>query len=271
MTHMWPEMVRKPLGRSATSISIGTEPDSPEGSEEIRAQAPEQAGLSPVSPTGPRFPISFESPAGPSRRPTQPLTTDVAAATADDARAKEATAFPGLDELRTQIQLEDLERFERGDMNRLDAMDDDLWEMLDESGPGAEDYARLDEWLDRDEVPPDPGAEEEDDRPQVEETQVQDDSQVVPHGKAEQEPGFDDDFDDFAPFQSAPPEATFESLDPTPLLLHLQNIRTELAGVVDADERRVRAGKEVARVMRDLGMGGDFDLDDIDKAKDDQR
>ena len=55
-------------------------------------------------------------------------------------------------------------------------------------------------------------------------------------------------------------------LDPTPLLLHLQSIRAELAGVEDEDERRVRAAREVGGLMRSLGVEGwdEGDLEGLD-------
>nr|XP_018265858.1 uncharacterized protein I303_02233 [Kwoniella dejecticola CBS 10117]OBR88016.1 hypothetical protein I303_02233 [Kwoniella dejecticola CBS 10117] len=90
----------------------------------------------------------------------------------------------------------------------------------------------------------------------------------------ERQEGFEDDFDDFAEYQSGPSnparrpdlEDPTLALDPTPLLLHLQSVRAELAGVVDEDERRVRAGKEVQQILASLGvgdMGDDLGLDDI--------
>lgn len=80
--------------------------------------------------------------------------------------------------------------------------------------------------------------------------------------------GFDDDFSDFhtAPSSSAraagQPKVRLNKngipaslpMDPTPLLLHLQSVRAELAGVPDEDERRVRAAREVMAV---LGLEGD--------------
>lgn len=81
--------------------------------------------------------------------------------------------------------------------------------------------------------------------------------------------------DDFADFQSGPtPDRTAQGIvsyqrqpktgrngqdpdlpmDPTPLLLHLQSIRAELAGLPDEDERRVRAAREVMAI---LGLKGD--------------
>lgn len=54
-------------------------------------------------------------------------------------------------------------------------------------------------------------------------------------------------------------------LDPTPLLLHLQNVRAELADVEDEDERRLIAAREVAQLMGQLGFGeGDLGLDELE-------
>ena len=276
MTHIWPNMMRKPLNTRENPSLIAIEHDSPLASAvEQDATASSAAG----SPIQAHFPTTFNySPAGPSRQRTDPI-----AALYGNVGADVNMAFPGLDELRAQIQLADLEEFEKsgmvGRMGRLDAMDDD-W---DDVGPGAEEYARLDEWLDADALSDIPvghnGLEEveaEDEGPPLNEKhenadraekQLEDDDR--PETGDDAHNAFEDDFDDFSAFQSAPSGSEsgkdgLLSLDPTPLLLHLQSVRAELAGVSDEDERRVRAGKEVARVMRDLGMGGDLDMDDLD-------
>ncbi|WWD08059.1 hypothetical protein V865_006169 [Kwoniella europaea PYCC6329] len=90
--------------------------------------------------------------------------------------------------------------------------------------------------------------------------------------------GFEDDFDvdEFTEYQTAPSTQSRShqrqdnldnmdmtlAMDPTPLLLHLQSVRAELAAVEDLDERRFRAGKEVQQILASLGMGemGDDDL-----------
>ncbi|WWD00196.1 hypothetical protein V866_007105 [Kwoniella sp. B9012] len=97
------------------------------------------------------------------------------------------------------------------------------------------------------------------------------------------EEGFEDDFDvdEFTEYQTAPstqsrPRQRQDNLenmdmtlamDPTPLLLHLQSVRAELAAVEDPDERRFRAGKEVQQILASLGMGemadDDLGLDEI--------
>ena len=71
------------------------------------------------------------------------------------------------------------------------------------------------------------------------------------------------------------PESHFPPLplDPTPLLLHLQSIRADLAGLGDEDERRVRAAREVGGLMRSLGIEGwdEGDLDMDVEGGDDER
>jgi hypothetical protein len=100
--------------------------------------------------------------------------------------------------------------------------------------------------------------DEELERAQLEELQRE--LEKGPEGTGLEESQFEDDFADFAPFQSAPPtgpsgEGGAGGIDPTPLLLHLQNVREELAGL-DEDTRRERAGKEVESVLMSLGLGG---------------
>ena len=82
--------------------------------------------------------------------------------------------------------------------------------------------------------------------------------------------------DDFADFQSASTSAAAAAaapkaapLDPTALLMHLNSLRAQLAGVQDEDERRLRAGREVQRVLADLGIDldseGEWEDDDEDE------
>jgi hypothetical protein len=149
--------------------------------------------------------------------------------------------------------------------------------MLDEmlGGPGEEEYARLDAWLDDDDddetragfAPLDDDGEDIDDRPDAITNEQNDDNALSGSRPRAMGRTFDDDFDDFAAFQSAPPGpptlhgGQHLTPDPTPLLLHLQSVRAELAGM-DEEERRTRAGQEVARVMRDLGFD-DIDASDL--------
>lgn len=171
-----------------------------------------------------------------------------------------------------------------------------------EVGPEEGEWERLDDWLDGDEgyealedgeeegyaqmEDKEPGGQE--DVPMPTETIHHDDQLTTPPQIPEpirdadkiEDQGFEDDF---ASFQSAPtpnlrPEQHSSGglklnkngipselpLDPTPLLMHLQSVREELAGVTDEDERRVRAAREVMAVlgldMGDIeGMGLDGD------------
>jgi hypothetical protein len=70
----------------------------------------------------------------------------------------------------------------------------------------------------------------------------------------------------YNPLESASGSANNQdlTLDPTPLLLHLQSVREELAAVDNDDERRVRAGKEVLGLMRSLGLAGWDEEDEVD-------
>lgn len=271
MTHMWPDMVRKPLNRR----------DNPEfpGDSDVDDSDNDDEALNAGGPS--TFPTVFNT-------------------TSAERVQHGAEDFPGLEELKAQLQLDNLDRFDnsRG-LARLEMMEDLMYGGLDEDlagGPGPEEYARLDDWLDEDDEGDDFGfaplddGEEGDDLadgagPDAQSTSVE--HNVVDNRRTRQpefqpefqptidgldgdgDDGFEDDFDDFAAFQSAPQErprgtAGSLSLDPTPLLLHLQSVRAELAEVGDEDERRVRAGREVARVMRDLGLGDDLDDDDDD-------
>ena len=211
MTHMWPNMIRKPLSaRDNPQLPL----DEEEGIEE-------------------------EDQSGPSTFPIQFNASETNEAIAD------AAAFPNMNELKTQLEMDQLDRFDSSKglarLELIDAM----------GGPGDDEYARLDDWLDEDE---DGFVQLDQDGDDVIEP-----GQTISHQHETSDDNFDDDFDDFAAYQSAPQSNPTLSLDPTPLLLHLQSVRTELAGVSDEDERRLRAGEEVARVMRDLGLGGGFD------------
>jgi len=212
------------------------------------------------------FPVTFNQLQSQSRAPTNDLNES---ANPDD--------FPGLDELRSQIMLEDLDKRQGGGdhkFSRLDMMDgfDDFDENDGGDWVGAE-YAKLDDWLDENEN--ENGNENENENQGEGTTHVQNGEIPIGHPDLDaareeklerdrsgpidplEESQFDDDFADFAPFQSAPPTGSGAAggLDPTPLLLHLQNVREELAGL-DEDTRRERAGKEVESVLMSLGLGG---------------
>lgn len=104
----------------------------------------------------------------------------------------------------------------------------------DEFGDFAQAQDRLDAWLDSD---GDTNGHERN-------HQFEDDFGPLPAEEEENVRELADDMAGLGP-----------GLDPTPILLHLQAVRAELSLVEDEDERRLRAGEEVARVMRDLGLG----------------
>jgi len=245
---MWPNMVRKPI---QSRMDMGFEDDDEDYNEEIH-------DVGDVNKA--EFPVTFN-----------PLQPQSRASTSDLNESANPDDFPGLDELRSQIMLEDLDRRQVGGehgLSRLEMMDDfDDFDM-DNGGDwvGAE-YAKLDDWLDEDDNENENSHEAEDPTPDEngetsiggsnisisnEEVLERDVSRPIDQLEESQ---FDDDFADFAPFQSAPQPTASGALDPTPLLLHLQNVREELAGL-DEDTRRKRAGKEVESVLMSLGLGG---------------
>jgi hypothetical protein len=255
MTHMWPNMIRKPI---QSRLDMGFEDDDEDYHEEIDDVDDE---------TKADFPVTFNPLQ--SRAPTNDLNES---ANPDD--------FPGLDELRSQIMLEDLDKRQKGGdhkFSRLDMLDDFDDFDGDDGGDwvGAE-YAKLDDWLDENE---NENGNENENANEGEDTTHDQNGEIaigdpdldmpneeplerVNSGPIDQmeESQFEDDFADFAPFQSAPPTGPGAAggaggLDPTPLLLHLQNVREELAGL-DEDTRRERAGKEVESVLMSLGLGG---------------
>lgn len=149
--------------------------------------------------------------------------------------------------------------------------EDDEGEFGEFSGLGGEEYARLDEWLDGEEEPMpvvrgDSNGDNADEEPAgkhdlLAPAAAAADGAAVPNGA---DAGFEDDFGPSPSAGHDEGEAQLP-LDPTPILLHLQNVRAELADVDDEDERRVRAGAEVARLMRSLGLGGDdLGLDELE-------
>jgi hypothetical protein len=230
------------------------------------------------------FPVSFNS-----NKPAEIMDDHF---TNDEPNPETETeeTFPGLDELKSQIMLEDLDRrsgagpsYDQSGSHRLDMMNDDfeLEGQGDEDWVGAE-YAKLDDWLDEDEGQ-DQGQgqdgdvyDQHDDHTNYDKLNLDDndneDRSIPRDAELEeqeqsfaQESQFEDDFADFTPFQSAPASTgVTASLDPTPLLLHLQNVREELAGL-DEDSRRIRAGREVENVLKSLGLGGlDWEDDELE-------
>lgn len=96
----------------------------------------------------------------------------------------------------------------------------------------------------------------------VAQTAQEDDAEYAMLGESLDGLSFEDDFADFQSATTRAPAATSASLDPTALLMHLNAVREQLAHVQDEDERRVRAGREVQKVLADLGL--DIDSDDSD-------
>jgi hypothetical protein len=268
MTHMWPNMVRKPLASSSRGIDeyldLGPDLDIAENfNEDVESGEPSTAV----------FPISFD--------PTAHATDAMPVIPDTEIQPQD---FPGVDELRSQIMLQHLD-LENGNtnsrrgqegFNRLEMLDEDGDDFLDreEEGDGDDwvqaEYSRLDDWLEEgegEEVQVGDVMEQHDRRSDLDAEGDEDGDDQSPTPAVE-ESQFEDDFADFAPFQSAPPPgragAARENLplDPTPLLLHLQNVREELAGM-DEDTRRARAGKEVESLFRSLGLGGMDDMEGL--------
>ncbi|KAK4684722.1 hypothetical protein P7C73_g5446, partial [Tremellales sp. Uapishka_1] len=218
-THMWPDMIRLP-------VSAYREPEE-------------------YTPST-SFPITFNGNDEPG----------------DDL---DLADFPGLEELKASLALEDKERDER--IHRLEAMwgdNEEEEEAEDDAGAmvNQDEYERLEEWLDEGDEPTPVRPDEKPEPPGEQADSRLDMGLSDPRGPPETSLSFDDDFSDFAEFQSASsapyedvePHQPLLPLDPTPLLLHLQAVRAELAGLEDEDERRVRAGREVENVMRGLGF-----------------
>jgi len=264
MTHMWSNMVRKPLSTPSRGLDL----DWDDGDEVL-------GGNGEIASA--EFPVSFD----PSSNNSQATTGE----------AGETNDFPGLDELKSQIMLEDLEQRnnpsgsgDRLGFSRLDMMDDENDDFdFDDMGRGGGDggdwveaeYAKLDDWLEEDGGKGAGGNHGEGTNTLEHDDHDMHESDEDENNEIQLESQFEDDFADFAPFQSAPPPpplatgsgstSASASLDPTPLLLHLQNVREELAGM-DEDTRRVRAGREVESVLKSLGLGGlDWEDDELDE------
>ncbi|WVR04328.1 hypothetical protein IAU60_001328 [Kwoniella sp. DSM 27419] len=265
MTHMWPNMIRKSL-TGAISSQVAEDASS-------AGSACSSASSLVESP----FPTTFTSGTLPSTSTEE---------RSFPGQVTEPLHFPGLDELRAAIHEEDFAA-----LDRLDRLGDGFGFEFG-LGPADEEYARLDDWLDGDDgeagfMPLD-GDEDGDEGYQQMDEEDPVSSSATAHDEGREaardrlagagvsfgednnpshrqpalssasQDRFDDDFE-FTAFQSAPPANAEQTLamDPTPLLLHLQTVRAELAGVQDEDERRVRAGREVAQILASLGMGDD--------------
>lgn len=263
-THLWPGMSRKPL---YTSSQMPASTSS--SNESSRAPSPEHA----------QFDVTF-NPSAQDKKEESVL--------GEGSNGEEGMGqFPNLQELVAQMYgadfaavddfdkfdgfstgLESLSLAERGTYVSLDDM---------ELSQDYDDYQNLEEWLEGDDESK--GAEIEETngraRNEVEDQLDQDSDQLDPGFESDpnkhesHSTGFQDDFTDFhtAPPPSSSTGSATLALDPTPLLLHLQSVRAELAGVEDEDERRLRAGREVAHMLKTLGLevGDDDDLglDDI--------
>ncbi|ADV24325.1 hypothetical protein I305_05006 [Cryptococcus gattii E566] len=263
-THLWPGMSRKPL---YTSSQMPASTSS--SNESSRAPSPEHA----------QFDVTFN----PSAQDKKEESVVGEGSNGEEGMGQ----FPNLQELVAQMYgadfaavddfdkfdgfstgLESLSLAERGTYVSLDDM---------ELSQDHDDYQNLEEWLEGDDESK--GAEIEETngraRNEVEDQLDQDSDQLDPGFESDpnkhesHSTGFQDDFTDFhtAPPPSSSTGSATLALDPTPLLLHLQSVRAELAGVEDEDERRLRAGREVAHMLKTLGLevGDDDDLglDDI--------
>lgn len=144
-----------------------------------------------------------------------------------------------------------------------DDEDEDFGGFASAPAPSAAEYSRLDRWLDAedDDLPP----------PTSEDVDFDDDLSSHPgvaRLHAFQAPESDEEGERFEDDFAARGAPAAIPLDPTPLLLHLQQVRAELGQVEDEDERRTRAAREVTRLMQSLGLGGaafDFDEDEDDE------
>ncbi|KAL7423313.1 hypothetical protein Q5752_002614 [Cryptotrichosporon argae] len=244
MTHIWPGMLRKPATRTRFAFDNDADADDDryeDGHGESLSDGCPDSGDG--ADEADMFPVSFGQ---------------RAAGTLEALAARLDWALGG------------------GGVDGLGGGEDEDWGVdgvsVDESGSGSDwgelvvgqdEYARLDEWLDAD--ADDVVAVVCGDGTAAGPTRA-DGAAAAP---ADADQSFDDDFASLpagaartsgalavgrpADADVTAREATLP-LDPTPLLLHLQAVRAELADVEDEDERRARAGREVERLMASLGM-----------------
>ncbi|WWC67570.1 uncharacterized protein I206_101479 [Kwoniella pini CBS 10737] len=279
-THIWPNMARKPLNVASTSqIPTTISPSSSTSSSPRTHAFPEtfQASINinpPIGPSGSSFPGLDE------------LRAEIFKADYGDIdrlnKLDDDFGFSGLGP--SQDEYTRLEEWldsdeEGGDLDDYQSIQDDVNAIdpdnigetaLDSEPPrppNVETYIDTNEndagqlsniqegdWQDEDDMKFDPILS---DLPPKSTRTIQKNEEI------ENKEKFEDDFDDFAEFQDGPSVSSRNpnledptlSLDPTPLLLHLQSVRAELAGVTDEDERRVRAGKEVQQILATLGLG----------------
>lgn len=258
MTHMWPNMVRKPVGVRMPSAAEELDPQGDDS--EVGREEEEEASS---------FPVTFQKEAAAEQR------TDALFPSLSELRAQlpaASSAFGARGDPSGKVHVEGEDEDEYGNDNDNDNDEMTALDRLDVLGeafglePGPEEYARLDEWLDDEEE--DHGHDYgfmplEDEEDHIEFGEYQDVEEgitghrIVPRD-IETLDGFEDDFSGLAVPPGRASLGQTIPLDPTPLLLHLQSIRAELMAVEDEDERRVRAGREVEAVMRGFGMDLDF-------------
>jgi hypothetical protein len=290
-THMWPNMVRKPLASSSRGIDDYLDLDLVSG-ENGTSQEHKEYGRGEIEKGGTVFPVSFD------QNRSIPTTTSLGSATDIDLHTE--SDFPGVEELRSQIMLQHLDLGEGegggpskssrglGRLDAFDGLDSEDGEEEEEEWVQAE-YSRLDDWLEEDgegegyanleAVNAEDGTGDaglKDDYMEMNNEDINDNDNDdesdrqeskgpnlrPPHNEGSQ---FENDFADydFTPSQSSSRAQSGHGgsvpLDPTPLLLHLQSVREEIAGQ-DEDTRRKRAGREVENVLKSLGLG-DIDWD----------
>ncbi|WWD21972.1 hypothetical protein CI109_106460 [Kwoniella shandongensis] len=278
-THIWPSMKRKPLHSSSQLPATSS---SSSGSTSPSATSPQHAS----------FPITFNDPS--SSNVLEDSGSAVAFPGLDELRAEiYKSQFEDIDRLDALIdggggqpgdeeyaRLEDWlededEEFEPGNIaSSAQEVEEGDWLEVDdrkfEPTPPATHQARMgDSLVEGDAVEGGSIDPEDDGQPSLGDDTGGD--QALQRGEDEsdsQDLGFEDDFTDFqsAPLRGQGTEAAqTHALDPTPLLMHVQSVRAELAEVANEDERRVRAGREVKLILESLGMGDVGDLgDDLD-------
>ncbi|TYJ58161.1 hypothetical protein B9479_000985 [Cryptococcus floricola] len=286
-THMWPGMARKPLHASS---QLPGSPTSSIGSGEGQGSLDHAAfdvtfdvNASPLPRQN-----AHEDKAGDHEQKEETVFPDLS-----ELRAQLASAeFGSIDALDRYAHLfsssESDSGFPSAALAGLDGpyMSLNDMDLFPDGGDGGKEYERLEDWLEKDDDEFEPELLRRDQTSQEENAEQEtpkegdwlenddkrfepslsgplpelkpgEDWQKVEHGHPTdsfEEEGFEDDFDSF---QSAQPRAETLALDPTPLLLHLQQVRSELSSLNNEDERRERAGAEVATMLNMLGMGLD--------------
>lgn len=166
---------------------------------------------------------------------------------------------------------------------------------LSETVVNEEEFEKLDAWL-KEEEEEDPTSEKAEDfkphddsdgkgkRREVYSNKDQSDGKAEGNNKKMATDKFEDDFSDFViapsgskepissttttttipPSNSTIPDHHLDSLlDPSQLLSHLSSLRSQLSQLENEDERRLRAGEEVEKVLRMMGLDGGMGLDEM--------